>query len=843
MRSTSGVLTSMSQDLRLGLRALRSTPRITAVAILSLALGSGATTAFFSILNGLLLRTLPVSEPERLGVISTATDASRGQTPGWTAFTWRELQRRQGLFDSLAAFTGVRLPTATTGEPEPADVLMVSGDFFRTVGVRSAFAGRLLAPSDDVVGGGQDGAVAVVSYTYWQSHLGASATVIGRRFTLGGVPFTIVGITPPPFRGVETGRAFDVAVPLAAEPMIRGRDTLSNSPVDRWLTVLVRLKPGQSLESATSALRAAQAQIREAALPPAAFARIRQGFLKEPFTVLEGGHGTSGLRLRARYTRPLVMLLVVGGLVLLIACVNVANLQLARSADRSHEFSVRVALGSSRWRLLRQLLVESAVLAAAGGVLGAVLGAWAGGAVVAQLSSGVSPLNLDVSIDTRVFLFVFLLTAAITLLFGTVPAIRASQVTPVDALRLRQSGANAGPSGVLSGWLIVAQVALCVVLVTGACLFMRTLDRLIAIPLGFDMDRVLVVDVNVARVGVPPLQRPELIKRLLSSVAAVPGVEHPAAALITPVAAGFFPLAIDRPGGGQAARPVVGTFVTPEWFASYGIAVKGGRDLDAFDTSGSPLVVVVNESFARTVFPRGTAIGQVVGITGAGGDIKLGRRTIVGIVGDSLTGSLRDGVKPALYMSLSQWNAPVPVPAALSISVRPSSPLLERSQLMQDVTAAIRAVNPSIDLRVRQITEELRASMAQERLVALLSGFFGLVALLLAALGLYGVTAHGVARRRTELGIRLALGAPAGTIVTLVVRQLLMFVGVGVLTGVAGGYVLSQFVSGLLYGVEARDTTIFALSAVAVAAMAAAAAAVPALRSARADPMQVLRVS
>jgi predicted permease len=838
----SGALASVSQDLRVGLRALRATLRITVVAILSLALGSGATIAVFSILNGLLLRTLPVSEPERLGVISTSSDASRGQTPGWTARTWQELQSRQTLFDSVAAFSGVRLATDTSGQPEQADVLLVSGDFFHTVGVRSAFAGRLLTASDDVVGGGRDGAVAVVSHAYWQSYLGGSATVIGRRIVLNRVSFTVVGVTPAPFIGLETGRAFDIAVPLAAEPMIRGRDALSNSPVDRWLTVLVRLKPDQSLERATSALQAAQAQIREAALPPPAFARTRQDFLKEPFTVVDGGRGTSGLRLRARYTRPLMVLLAVGGLVLLIACANIANLQLARGADRFQEFSVRAALGSSRWRLLRQLLVESAALAVAGGLLGALLGGWASRALVAQLSSAASPLTLDVSADIRVILFVFLLTAAITLLFGVVPAIRASRVAPVDALRRRQGGANAGP-GLLSGWLIVAQVALCVVLVTGAGLFVRTLDRLVAIPLGFDPDRVLVVDVDVTPAGVPPAQRPELIERIVSSVAATPGVEDAAAALITPVVSSrAFPLSITPPAGGGQPRPVVGTFVTSGWFASYGMAVKAGRDLSAGDAIGSPLVAVVNETFARTMFSGASAIGQVVAIAGAGGDIQLGQRTIVGVVGDSLTGSLRDGVKPMLYMSFSQWNVPLPMPANFSISVRSSSSLHDGSRLAQDVTAAIRAVNPDVDLRVRQIADELRASMAQERLVAFLSGFFGVLALVLAALGLYGVTAHGVARRRTELGIRLALGAPAATIVTLVVRQLLLFAGAGVLLGVGGGHVLSQFIAGLLYGVEARDGTIFAISAVAVAAMAVVAAAVPAWRSAHADPMQVLRV-
>ena len=843
--SGSGFAASLWDDLRVGARTLRSTPLVTSVAVLSLALGTGATTAIVSILNGLLLRNLPISAPQRLGVVSTTPDVNRGRTPGWTFATWRQIQRHGSMFDGLSALAGARFTTTLPGEAAIAEGIYASGDFFETLGVQPLL-GRALTAADDVRGGGPDGPVAVISYNFWQRQLGASPMVVGQRLTLDRVPFTIVGVTPPAFLGVEVGRSFDVAVPLATEPLIRGRDSLVESGVDRWLTVLVRLKDSQSFETATAALRTVQPDIRQATLPPPQFGRLRQDFLQEPFTIVAAGQGTSGLGLRQRYTRPLVVVLAVVALVLLIACANIANLQLARASDRQHEFSLRAALGASRWRLARQVFIESALLATAGASLGALLGAWGSQILVSQLSSSVNRVDLDLSFDWRLLTFMIALTAATTFTFGTVPAFRSSRVAPIDALRRRGHGLSVAGRRVLSGGLVAAQIALCVVLVVAAGLFIRTLGGLNRVPLGFDSHRVLVLDIDATRAAVVPDARVSLYQHLVDAAAAVPGVESAGAALVTPIDPGFFPLTVDNVGGidvGGSARGVVGTFITPQWFASYGIRVRMGRDVGTGDTAGAPLVAVVNDAFARELFPGRQALGQTVRISGGRGDLKLGQRTIVGVVGDSLSGALRDGARPTVYFPFAQWNVPLPVPPRVSLSVKAAAPSIHPSQLLRGTTAALNAVDRNIDLRVRQIADEVRASVAQERLIALLSGFFGALALILAALGLYGVTAHSVARRRTELGVRLALGASSRSVVYLVLRRLALLIAVGLVLGIGGSLGLSRFIGALLYGVDPRDAVTFIASAAAVVVIAVFAASVPAVRSSRIDPGQVLRES
>ena len=838
-------MSSLWDDCRVGARILRSTPLVAFVAVLSLALGTGATTAIVSILNGLLLRNLPIAAPQRLGVVSTAPDANRGRTPGWTYATWSQIQRHRSTFDGLSALAGTRFTTtAPAGESAFAEGIYASGDFFDTLGVRPLL-GRTLTAADDVQGGGPDGPVAVISYNFWQRQLGASAMVVGQRLTLDRVPYTIVGVTPPAFLGLEVGRSFDVAVPLATEPLVRGRDSLVTSGVDRWLTVLVRVKDAQSFDTATAALRTVQPDIREAALPPAQFGRLRQEFLQEPFTIVAAGQGTSGLGLRQRYTRPLVVVLAVVALVLLIACANIANLQLARASDRQHEFSLRAALGASRWRLARQVFVESALLATAGAILGALLGAWGSRMLVSQLSSSVNRVDLDLSFDWRLLAFMIALTAATTLMFGTVPAFRSARTAPIDALRQRGHGLSVAGRRVLSGGLVAVQIALCVVLVVAAGLFIRTLDGLNRVPLGFDSSRVLVLDIDATRATVVPDARVSLYQRLVDAAAAVAGVESAGAALVTPIDRGFFPLTVDSAAGadvGGGDSGVVGTFITPGWFGSYGIPVRMGRDVGAGDTMGAPLVAVVNDAFARELFAGRQALGQTVEISGAGGDLKLGQRTIVGVVGDSLSGALRDGARPTVYFPFAQWNVPLPVPPRVSLSVK-AAPPIPPSQILRGTTAAVNAVDRTIDLRGRQIADEVRASVAQERLVALLSGFFGALALILAALGLYGVTAHSVARRRTELGVRLALGASSRSVVYLVLRRLALLIGVGLVLGIGGSLGLSRFIGALLYGVDPRDAVTFIASAAAVVVIAVFAASVPAIRSARIDPGQVLRES
>src|SRR3954447_6769923 len=712
---------------------------------------------------------------------------------------------------------------------------------FDTLGV-PAMLGRTFTEADDARGGGPDGPVAVISYSFWQRRFGGAADVLGKSLTLDKTPYTVVGVTSPDFFGPDVGRAFDVAVPIGTEPLFRGRESWLDQRSTWWLTVMTRMKPGQSVDAATAAIRGVQPQIRDATMPPDWRPADAEKYLREKFTLVPAGGGNS--LLGRRYQRPLLTLLVVVGLVLLIASANIANLLLARATARRHELSVRIALGASRWRLARQLLAESLVLASSGAVAGMLIAMWASRLLVRQLSTpGASQVVLDLSPDWRVLLFTIGVAAATALLFGTVPALRASRVAAMEALKEHGRGASSDSRAGLASGLVVAQVALSLVLVVAAGLFMRTFSSLATARLGFDRDRVLLVNINAQRTGVAPADRVATFERIRQRVRGVPGVASAAVSLVTPVSGSVWDNRIDVSGGvdlPERERQSNFNAITPGWMTTFGTPIVSGRDIAERDRQGAAPVILVNQAFAKRFLDSANALGHTVTI-GAGVNAQAPRE-IVGVVADAVYRALREPVPPTIYAPLAQFDdSRRPAPAAMSISVRSAhgSPAL----LAHSVSAAITGVNPDLALTIRPLADQIDASLTQERIVAMLAGFFGALALLLAALGLYGVTSYAVSRRRTEIGIRMALGAAPGGVVRLVLSRVTLLVGIGVAVGAGVSVWASKFVATLLYGLEPRDPLTLVGAAVVLTTVGALAGWLPAYRASRIDPAEVLRDS
>ena len=818
-------------DIRDAFRALQATPIVTAVAILSLALGIGANTAIFSILDTLMLRTLPVKSADRLAVVGIGSS----ERDSFTNPIWEQIRDRRDLFDGAFAYSSSRFNLSSTAQTDYVDGFWASGRIFDVLGV-PATLGRTFTEADDRRGGGPDGAVAVISYRYWQSRYSGAADVIGRQVTIDRIPYTIVGVTPPEFFGVEVGRTFDLAIPIGTEPLIRGKESGLDRRSYWWMSVFIRLKADQTFASATAALRGVQPQIREATIPPNFRPEDQARYLSESFVLTPASSGNSFLR--DRYRTALLTIMGVVGLVLLIACANIANLLLARATARRHEMSIRLALGASRPRLIRQLLVESLLLAGCGAALGVLFARWGATLLVRQLSTTTNTVFLDTGIDWRVLGFTALIAVTTALLFGMAPAFRASGTTPNEALKQQGRGVVGDGRFALGNLLVVAQVALSLVLIVAAGLFIRTFTSLSNLPLGFDRKPILVAGVSTSRTGVPPEQRAALYERLRQAAADVPGVASAAASAVTPVSGSTWQYAIERVDDrviGEKDRSVYVNIVSPGWFQTFGTRLLGGRDFTDQDTKAAQHVVIVNEAFARKFTNGSNPIGHHFRQPEYP-ERPAFDQEIVGYVQDAVYRSLRAPVPPTMYVPIAQHPEP---PSGLAISVRTAggSPAL----LTKSVAAALTRINRDITLSFRQLDEQVNSSLIQERIVAMMSGFFGGLALLLAALGLYGVTSYAVNRRRTELGIRMALGAGPGGVVGLVLRRAAILVTAGVIIGVISSWMLSRFVATLLYGLQPRDPGTMAAAALVLMAIAALAAWIPARRASQIDPARVLR--
>jgi predicted permease len=822
------------QDLRLAIRSLRATPIVTLVAGLSLALGIGANTAIFSLVDRLVLRPLPVRDPGRLVLL--ASTAQLSYTPNQSYAVLEAIAAHTELFDGVFAVGNCcAQSTLVRGESsEFVDRMLVSGSYFGTLGV-NALLGRVLTPADDELAGGPDGTAAVLSYAMWRRRFNGDPHAVGTQIVLDRAPVTIVGVLPPYFVGTEVGRTLDVFLPGR-----RAAAALFPEPFDRyssWLNIIIRLKAGQTLASGVAAIRSLEPELRATTRRPQ---ESPSEYLKAPLTLVPAAGGTSGgtSSLRARFERPLMAVFAVVLMVLLIAAANVANMQLARSAARRHEISVRLALGSSRWQIARLLATESALLAAAGTAAGVVFAAWAGNVLVAQLSTGVRPISFDAILDWRVLVFAAGIMIVTTVLLGVVPAIHASYVPPIDSLKDRGSPAR-GDRG-LSSVVVITQVAVSLALVVLAGLFVRTFSHLAHVPLGFDRSETLLVTVRAPTV--PGTERNALYHRLVKAVASVPGVESSGGSMNAPLAGtlnGDF--VVSQPGtvpppGSTLIRQ--SDSVTAGTFAALGIPIDAGRDFDERDTPTAPKVMIVNQAFARRFSPGVSPVGRPLTLTfRAQGDYSLGTMTIVGVVRDSVFRSIRFPDEPTVYLPLSQDADPI-LTNNFYLAVRSKGQPPE--QLTSAVTAAILDVNRDIVVKVRPIGDEVRDAMAQDRTLAQLSGFFGGLALLLAGLGLYGVTSFAVTQRRGELGIRMALGAAPANVIRLVLTRVSGLVIAGVTLGAALALGAARFTTALLYGLDPRDPATLAGAVITLAVVGAIAGFLPAYRASRIDPAEVL---
>jgi putative ABC transport system permease protein len=819
------------QDLRDAFRALKATPIVSVVAVLSLALGIGANTAIFSIIDSLMLRSLPVKEPQRLAIVGMGT---AGRT-SWTNPIWEQIRERQRLFDGAFVWSSTRFNLAPGGQTELIDGMWASGGIFDILGV-PAILGRTFTEADDRRGGGPDGPVSVISYTYWQRRFGGAADVIGRSITVERVPFTIIGVAPPEFFGVDVGRTFDVAIPLGTEPLIRGKESSLDRRSNWWLNVMVRLKQDQSLAAAETTLRGVQPQIREATIPPDYRPQDKDEYLKEGLSLVPAANGGSGLR--QRYRMPLTAIMVVVSLVLLIACANIANLLLARATARRHELSVRVALGASRLRIARQLLAESLFLAGAGAAVGLVFALWGSRLLVRQLSTATNNVFLDLSLDWRVLAFTATVSITTAVLFGVAPALRGTRVQPNDALKAQGRGVVGDGRLGLGNTLVVLQVALSLILVVAAGLFMRTFSSLANLDLGFESNPVLVASINAQRAQLEPAQRPELFRRVLEAASAVPGVSSAALSAVTPVSGSTWNNRIELPDGPELPERERITYInllSSRWFVTYGTPMIAGRDFADTDTAAAPPVAIVNETFAKKFANGRSPLGMRVRQPGSGSRPTI-ERQVVGYVKDAVYRSLREPVPPTMYIPYAQQPEP---PSFMSVSVRAAggSPTL----LTRSLAAGISSVNRDIAITFRPLADQVAASLTQERIVAMLSLFFGGLALLLAALGLYGVTSYAVSRRRTEIGIRMALGAAPGGVIRMVLTRVAILVGIGVIIGSGISLWAARFVSTLLYGLQPGDPFTIATASAVLGTIGALAGWLPARRAARIDPARVLR--
>ena len=831
-------MTTSLADLKLALRGLRRNPLFATVAILSLALGIGANTAIFTLLDQIVLRTLPVHEPDQL--VMLYQDASNmGSNAGTRMHSYplyQDLQKRAEPFSEVLCRRLVPASVSIDNATERINAEMVSGNYFTMLGVAPA-AGRVLnSTEDDQVYNGHP--VVVLSYDYWANRFARDPQVVGKKILVNDYPMTVVGVSEQGFFGLDPAQSPQLRVPIQMKPvMLPDWGWLRiDSRRSRWVQVFARLKPGHTVESARGPVQGLFTQIRqyEMSLPEASTwsAYDRDVFAKGRMLVESAAGGYSALR--NSFSTALIVLMCMVGLVLLIACANVANLMIARAFMRQKELAVRLSLGASRGRLVKQMLVESLVLASLGAVVGVGLAVLLTGSLLSLIPAGSSPLLIDSTPDTRVLLFTLALTVVTAIVFGLLPAFKASRPDPWTTLK-DTIGSVAGGRGSLfiRKGLVTAQVALSFLLLFGAGLFVRSLDNLKSTDSGMELTNLVTFQLSPSLSGYDAPRATKFYEMLLERLRSAPGVKAAAFASVPLLAGDEWDSSVAVEGHTAQDGEDMQAFMnalSPGYFSTMGIPLLEGRDFQRADAKEQETVAIVNRKFAEHYFKGQSAVGKRLGF-GGGPNTKL-TIEIVGVVADSLYEGPREGVHRQVFVP--KWGKDSAV-----FYVRTATSTADAFNAVRNEVRHLDAALPVY--QVKTLESQLDETLLTDRLIALLSAGFGLLATVLASIGLYGVMAFVVARRRKELGVRLALGAPPRGVIWLVMKEVLILLSVGLAIGIPSAFLLGRYVASQLHGIQPNDPAIAAATLLLLAIVSAAAGLIPAYRASRIDPILALR--
>ena len=812
-------LETLVQDARYGLRMMRRSPGFTAAAVLSLAIGIGAVSTVFALINAVELKPLPVRAPDELVFLDR---------PAFSHSIFRELHDRAPMFSGLFAWQLRTSSVRWAGETELASTLVVTGEFYSTLDLRSVI-GRTIAPEDDRESDPRP--VAVLSHATWLRHYGGDPAAIGRSITIEGVPFTIIGVTPPGFFGVAVGAAPDVTIPVAMVPQLKPEDRGLLRRGMAWLHIMGRLRSGVARREANAAFQPIWRQVLEATTPLDETPIRRARFLGRQTSLQPAATGFSFVR--NQFRDPLLLLFALVGLLLVVACAAVANLLLARGCARQRELAVRIAIGAGRRRLMRQLLVEGLLLSVAGSASGLLISTWSAGMLVGLLSTPAHPVALELSFDARIFGFAALLSCAVAALFTLAPALTAIRIAPADAIK--NGGHVASGAWGPAKLIVVSQIAFSTLLLAGAVMFLRSLDAVMGVESGIDPSHVLVASVD------PPAgaDRPAFYRELVQRLESIPGVRSAALSWVPPISddLGWWTRAIGTDG---AAPPDDGwetvffNAVSPGYFETIGTRLVAGRGFTWHDGQSAPRVVIVNEALGRAAFGTPNPIGRriTIGLNASRRDLL-----VVGVAQDAKYQRLQEPVRPIAYLPHEQLSEFV-AGGNLVAEVRTES---TPAPAISAVRLVIRALNPASPAAVRTLASRIDDSLVRERLIAAIAALLGGFALVLSGAALYGLMAHMVARRTSEIGIRLALGAPRRQIVRLIAGDAARLALAGTIAGLGLVVASRRVAERYLFGITALDPPSLAAAAAIVLIAALVAAYLPARRATGLNPTTALR--